>query len=159
MLFVHFVFFQLFVSSYFTFGFNWTFLTEFTPSVSSFYLKCCSLISKFRSNHLELTIVELHADYDKTLTQFMVDFERKLTSMKNGSNDNLLDSEFVNSSHNGLKSSPEESPFPILFLSYSDLIEASDAMQYIAARRFDAVFIFAPHFIIGESTSCYCCFH
>lgn len=103
-----------------------------------------------------MTIVELHADYDRTLTQVMVSFERRLTTLKNGSSDNLLDSLDPSTSAATSASkatgslSPEEAPFPIVFLSYSDLIEASDAMQYIASRRFDAVFIFAPHFVIGE---------
>ena len=40
--------------------------------------------------------------------------------------------------------------FPVLILSFVDYLEVSDALAYLTAHRPDAVFIFAPQFIIGE---------
>lgn len=40
--------------------------------------------------------------------------------------------------------------FPILLLSYVDLIEVSEVLTFLLMHRRDAVLIFAPHFIVGE---------
>lgn len=44
-------------------------------------------------------------------------------------------------------------PFPVVLLSYTDLVEACDAVQFLAGHRHDAVLVFAPHFVIGEAAA------
>eukprot|EP01034_Spumella_vulgaris_P021757 gene21757-27813_t len=86
------------------------------------------------SNHLDLTVVELYPEGGPLgLAQYLQSMESKLASLDDcGPSDGDASC----------------SSFPVLLLSYSDLLEACDAIQYLATRRHDAVFIFAPQFVI-----------
>lgn len=42
------------------------------------------------------------------------------------------------------------STFPILLMSYVDYIEVSDALAFLVSHRHDAIFLFAPYFVIGN---------
>lgn len=74
-----------------------------------------------------------------SLERYLLYVERRLALRSNSNCDLGGDA--------GLASS---SPFPVVMLSYSDLVEACDTMQFLAARRHDAVLVFAPHFLIGN---------
>jgi hypothetical protein len=43
--------------------------------------------------------------------------------------------------------------FPLLFLTYSDLNELSDAVLYLLATRKDTVVVFIPHYCAGAFPS------
>lgn len=99
-------------------------------------------------NHLDLTIVELfaasphsaepaHSISNSSLERYLLYVERRLALRSNSNCD--LGGEM------GLAS-----PFPVVMLSYADLVEACDTMQFLAARRHDAVLVFAPNFLIGN---------
>jgi hypothetical protein len=102
-------------------------------------------------NHLDLTLVELYpTSGPRSLAQHLQQVEAQLAAMDASTQ---LDPD-AGCAH-----------FPVVLLSYSDLLEACDSMQYLATRRLDAVLVFAPQFVIGEFKSVLltavrdCCVH
>ncbi len=99
-------------------------------------------------NHLDLTVVELFADGTRSLAQYLQYFERRLSLLSNSNCDLTVSSDGVSSDEQEDRDGC--SYFPVLLLSYTDLVEACDVLTMLASRRHDAVLVFAPHFVVGE---------